>query len=104
MPSDEDLIKGYLEELRGFEAKGDEAGVKAVKAELRRLGALGKPPAKKAEERLPKAKDVFPELKDKAWVKGEKDHAEHLIEAVEEPEEAPATAGRTVASKGKAKK
>jgi hypothetical protein len=86
MPSDEDLIKGYLEELRGFEAKGDEAGIKAVNAELKKLGHSAKAPAKRAEERQPKPGDVYPELKDKAWVRGEKDTAEEMKEAVTESE------------------
>jgi hypothetical protein len=93
------LIKGYLEELRQYEAKGDEAGVKAVKAELRALGADAKPPAKRAEERTPKPGEVFPELKDKAWSKGEKDTAETLKEGVEEAEPAPAAKSAKAAKK-----
>lgn len=78
MPSPEDLIIGYLEELRGYEASGDAAGAKAVKAELKALGYDGKTPAQRAETRDRPASDVYPELKDPAWAGAEKKAAKEL--------------------------
>lgn len=43
-----DYIAALTRELAGYEVHGDAEGAKAVKAELKRLGAQGRPPAKRA--------------------------------------------------------
>lgn len=50
------IIAALLRERRAYEIHGDKGGVKAVDAELRRLGHEAAPPAKRAERRpAPKA-------------------------------------------------
>lgn len=48
-------IAGYvaalLEERRAYLARGDQDGVEQVDAELKRVGAKGEPPAKRATKR-----------------------------------------------------
>lgn len=44
-------VAALLDERRGYEARGDEAGVAGVDAELERVGRKAKTPAKRAERR-----------------------------------------------------
>ncbi len=53
----QDLIAAYIEERRGYEIHGNTEGVKAVNAELARLGAEGKPKAKRSQKRVTKAQE-----------------------------------------------
>lgn len=48
----QDYISGLLREKRGYEVKGDADGVKAVQAELERVGYKAAPPAKRAQKRV----------------------------------------------------
>jgi hypothetical protein len=48
----QDLIKALLEERRGYVLYGDAAAVAGVDAELARLGAEGRPKAKRASTRV----------------------------------------------------
>lgn len=45
-------IRALLEERAGYEARGDSDRAAQVDAELSRLGAQGKPPVKRAEQRV----------------------------------------------------
>lgn len=47
-----DYIIGLLREKQGYEAKGDADGVRAVEAELARVGHEAAPPAKRAVKRV----------------------------------------------------
>lgn len=47
----QDIIRALLEERRGYEIHGNTDSLKAVDAELKRLGAQAKPPAKRAAKR-----------------------------------------------------
>ena len=47
-------IRGLLREREGYEKRGDTYHVELVNAELRRLGALAEPPAKRAAKRIRK--------------------------------------------------
>lgn len=47
----EGYIKALLEERRGYVMRSDDAGVAEVDAELARIGAEGKPAAKRAQKR-----------------------------------------------------
>lgn len=51
-------IAGLLEERRGYEIYGNEAGLAAVDAELERLGHKAKAPAKRATKLTPKKADA----------------------------------------------
>lgn len=56
MPKESDemtaaYIAGLLEERRGYVAKGDDAAVAEVDAELKRVGHKAKAPAKRATKR-----------------------------------------------------
>ena len=53
-----DLIRSLLQERRGYEARGDKARVEEVDAELRRLGAEGVAPAKRATRRVKEAEQA----------------------------------------------
>ena len=44
-------IRGLLDERRGYVARGDDARVAGVDAELKRVGYEAKAPAKRAEKR-----------------------------------------------------
>lgn len=44
-------VAALIEERRGYERRGEKERVAAVDAELRRLGAAGAQPAKRAEKR-----------------------------------------------------
>jgi hypothetical protein len=48
------LVAALLEERRGYEIHGKKDRVALVDAELKRLGAEGKAPAKRAEKRAKK--------------------------------------------------
>lgn len=50
-----DYIAALVRELHGYEVHGDTDGAKAVNAELKRLGAHAKPPAKRATKLTKKA-------------------------------------------------
>ena len=50
-------IKALLEERRGYITTGNSEGINAVEAELARVGADAKPPAKRAAKRVTKAKE-----------------------------------------------
>lgn len=47
----QDIIRALLAERRGYEVHNNTDGVKAVDAELKRLGAAAKPPAKRSSKR-----------------------------------------------------
>jgi hypothetical protein len=51
MPSKEDWIKALLIDLADAKARGDEAMVPLIEAELRHYGHEAAPPAKRAETR-----------------------------------------------------
>lgn len=48
------IIKALLREREGYEVRGDAQGISDVNAELRRLGADGAPPVKRATKRSPR--------------------------------------------------
>lgn len=48
------IIKALLREREGYEVRGDAQGIADVNAELRRLGAEGAPPVKRAAKRSPR--------------------------------------------------
>ena len=53
MAVDQEVIESLLNELRKYEARGDEDNVRGVKNELARLGYKAAAPAKRAEKASP---------------------------------------------------
>lgn len=96
-------LAGYEFRLGQAETDEDKAAqrenIRAVKASLKAFGAEAAPPSKRAEKleapKEPKPKEVFPELKDKEWVKGEP----AAVEELKDPEPAPKAAPKPAVKK-----
>lgn len=58
MPKDADYIAALLRERNGYVIHGRDADVAAVDAELKRVGATAKPPAKRATKLAAKKPDA----------------------------------------------